>query len=146
MLDQHLLVDIIALSTQAQAPTGVQVHRPERSGVGFARHEWFSPLLLVHFLSCSLSSLANLCWARYRSGEGRRPKYSAFEHFNLKILITVKRRKGCRGAMARMQLVLAQVLVLCAHLDALAGDLRQGSYDYFDKANGHPAAVAAPIY
>ena len=38
MLDQHLLVVIIALSAEAQAPKGVQVHRPERSGAGFARH------------------------------------------------------------------------------------------------------------
>ena len=40
-VDQHLLVDTMTLPAHTQAPTGVQVHRPERSGVGFARHEWF---------------------------------------------------------------------------------------------------------
>ena len=123
MLDQHMLVVIIALSTQAQAPTGVQVHRPERSGVGFARHEWFSPLLLVHFLSCSLSSLANLCWASCMSGEGRRLQTVLLSTINIKTLIRCKRSKGHRGLTPRLQLVLALVFVLCAHLGALAGGL-----------------------
>ena len=43
-VDQHLLVDTMTVPTHARAPKGVQVHRPERSGAGFARHEWFSPL------------------------------------------------------------------------------------------------------
>ena len=134
MLDQHLLVDIIALSTQAQAPTGIQVYRPERSGVGFARHEWFSPLLLVHFLSCSLSSLANLCWASCMSGEGRRLQTVLLSTINIKTLIRFKRSKGHRGLTPRLQLVLALVFVLCAHLGALAGDLRQGRYYDLDRA------------
>ena len=56
MLDQHMLVVIIALSTQAQAPMGVQVHRPERSGVGFARHSGSHHSLL--FTSCLAFSLS----------------------------------------------------------------------------------------
>ena len=55
MVDQHMLVVIIALSTQAQAPTGVQVHRPERSGVGFASNEWLWPLSIIESLLASLS-------------------------------------------------------------------------------------------
>ena len=136
MLDQHLLVDIIALSTQAQAPKGVQVHRPERSGVGFVRNEWFSPLLLVHFLSCSLSSLANLCWASYKSRQGRRLQTVLLSTINIKKPIRCKRSKGHRGLTPRLLLVLALVFVLCAHLGALAGDLRQGRY--YDFERGRP--------
>ena len=46
-VDQHVLVDIMTPLAQAQATEGVQVHRPERSGAGFATHEWFSPLPLM---------------------------------------------------------------------------------------------------
>ena len=144
MLDQHLLVDIIALSTQAHAPTGVQVHRPERSGVGFARHEWFSPLLLVHFLSCSLSSLANLCWASCMSREGRRLQTVLLSTINIKKLIRCKRSKGHRGLTPRLQLVLALVFVLCAHLGALAGDLRQGRY--YDFERGRPDQLLSQLH
>ena len=56
-VDQHVLVDIMAPPAQAQAPKGVQVHRPERSGAGFARHQWLSPLPLLQNLSRSLSLL-----------------------------------------------------------------------------------------
>ena len=136
MLDQHLLVVIIALSAEAQVPKGVQVHRPERSGVGFVRNEWFSPLLLVHFLSCSLSSLANLCWASYKSRQGRRLQTVLLSTINIKKPIRCKRSKGHRGLTPRLQLVLALVFVLCAHLGALAGDLRQGRY--YDFERGRP--------
>ena len=57
MLDQHMLVVIIALSTQAQAPTDVQVHRPECSGADFATIQWLLPLPLVHILSCLQGTL-----------------------------------------------------------------------------------------
>ena len=121
MLDQHSLVGIITLSTQAQAPTGVQVHRLERSGVVFAKHEWFSPLLLVQTCLCFLSSLANLCWASCRYGQGRRLQTVLLSTISIKMLIRFKGRKGCRGLTPRVLLALALVFVLCAHLGALAG-------------------------
>ena len=40
-VDQHLLVDTMTVPAHAQARTGVQVHRRERSGIDYARHEWF---------------------------------------------------------------------------------------------------------
>ena len=51
MLDQHLLVVIIALSAEAQVPKGVQVHRPERSGAAIARNQWLLPLLTLNCFS-----------------------------------------------------------------------------------------------
>ena len=113
-VDQHLLVDTMTLPAHAQAPKSVQVHRPERCGAGFARHEWFSPLLLVQTCLCSLPSLAYLCWASCRSRQGRPPDTVLLSTFTMKNLIRFKRRKGSRGLTPRLQVALALVLVLCA--------------------------------
>ena len=145
MLDQHMLVVIIALSTQAQAPTGVQVHRLERLGAGFARHEWFSPLLLVHFLSCSLSSLANLCWASCMSREGWRLQTMLLSTINIKKPITFKRSKGCRGLTLRLHLLLALVLVLCASSwRSCRWSTTRRCYDYFD--TGRPDQLLSQLH
>ena len=63
MLDQHMLVVIITLSTQAQAPTGVHVHRLERFGVGFARPVAFATPTRSLLSSRSRVFLSNVCWA-----------------------------------------------------------------------------------
>ena len=145
MLDQHLLVVIIALSAEAQAPKGVQVHRPERSGAGFARHSGCHHSLSFKTCLTFVSALANVYWASYRSGQGRRLQTVLLSTISIKKPITFKRSKGYRGLTPRLHLLLALVLVLCASSwRSCRWSTTRRCYDYFD--TGRPDQLLSQLH